>query len=1174
MSKEEQEEYLARISRLESELRQMKDKEAGGGVMLLPDERIHIGEEALASPAFLLFQKAGINTLILLFGDESRLESQIPPTDGGNLQGMSLLQIFPPDFFAKLLRAVSECRNGGKQSVFLLTDPFGTIYLVHILPVQGPGFAVHLQKQSDAPQAQELLLRSEQKYRRLFEELSLAFVMFSFDTQGEGTVGQFIFRETNPAFEKFIGYKLFTLQGKNISAVDISDREVWERILTQLCQARQSVRFVEFMPSVSKYIEIKSYFPEPGFVAILFSDVSERILAQKALRESEKRYKHLVESIPDAVLIVEDGKIAFANAASQRMLRANSHSEIIGHSFSAFIGDETKDGEINFRQRDISRLTTGFETTLNPGTDHAIAVEIRAVPLDASQYRSLMVLVRDLTEQKRASQILRLSEDKYRMLFNELRSGFAYHRIVLDEKSLPVDFQFIEVNLAFERIFGLKREDVIERTARQVFPETTTGWIEHCGTVALLGRPMVLEQHFASVGRTFEVVVYSPQRYHFATLFTDITERKKAEMSQKAEEERLRAILENMPVMLMAFDDAGTIVFWNNECERVTGYPNDEVVNNPAAYDFLYPDDMSRQSIREIAGTKPRDYRNIEWVVTCKDQSRKAILWSSIAAQFPISGWHAWVVGIDITQMKEVEKALDESRLRYRLTMQAINDGMWDRNILTGELRLSTRWFTMLGYRHNELTSNSDTFRSLLHPDDADMVLSTIEAATWSDEPFTIEFRMQNRDGGYTWIQSRGRSIWNDDHSQPVRILGTHTDISDRKIAEEELRMAKEKAEESDRLKSAFLANMSHEIRTPLNGILGFSRLLAEPELPLEKRDRYADVIETNSEQLLTLINDIIDLAKIESGQLDVFPEEVEVESFLRDVYHNFMANEKFNVCPELEFRSASVAGFLPASVLADRTRFLQVFNNLISNSIKFTHKGYIEFGIHSRDDAAMTFYVKDTGIGIAADKQEVIFERFRQEDESSTRSYGGTGLGLAITRNLVNLMNGKVWVESEKEVGTTFFFSLPLIYASKAPVVGQEVPPSSLKLRWDNHTILVVDDVEFVHEHLAALLEPTGARVVSAHSGYEAIEFCRQNKDINLIFMDIQMPGMNGIQAAQNIREICPGVPIIAQTAFALAGDKQKYLDAGCDAYISKPIKKEELLSLVNLYLSGIPSN
>jgi signal transduction histidine kinase len=390
------------------------------------------------------------------------------------------------------------------------------------------------------------------------------------------------------------------------------------------------------------------------------------------------------------------------------------------------------------------------------------------------------------------------------------------------------------------------------------------------------------------------------------------------------------------------------------------------------------------------------------------------------------------------------------------------------------------------------------------------------------------------------------------------------------KMEKAELFKAKKKAEESDKLKSAFLANVSHEIRTPMNAILGFSELLKDNTLTTDKREEYFDIIKSKGNQLLNLINDIIDLSKIESNTVSISPSPFQLNFLLDELlisYKRAITNQNRSGDLKLIFTKG-----LPddkAWVKADANRLKQVFSNLLDNALKFTKKGEISVGYELIDNNFLEFRVQDTGIGIASDKQSVIFERFRQVCEDKSLLTHGTGLGLSIVKSLVELADGEIWVESEPNRGTTFYFTLPYNPALNGKHDETLAFTNTDDIDWNGKTVLLAEDDDDNYLFLEELLRETKVNVVRAKDGQETVKIALGSSKIDLILMDIKMPVMNGYEAAKQIKLIKNNIPIIAQTAYAMEEDRHKALASNCNDYISKPIEVNKLFFLMSKYLN-----
>ena len=406
-------------------------------------------------------------------------------------------------------------------------------------------------------------------------------------------------------------------------------------------------------------------------------------------------------------------------------------------------------------------------------------------------------------------------------------------------------------------------------------------------------------------------------------------------------------------------------------------------------------------------------------------------------------------------------------------------------------------------------------------------------------------------------------------------------DITARKKIREELIFAKEKAEEADKLKSAFLANMSHEIRTPLNAIVGFSDLMTSRSIPVEQQDTFLNHIRNSGYQLLNIINDIIDIARIEAGQLQINVEEIRPDSLLQELYSHYkeLLYKKSSVSLKLEIPNEDKV----VKILSDSTRIQQIFNNLLGNAIKFTDEGSITFGyritdksIHDKNTTGKTrkilFFVEDTGIGIKTEDLDKVFDRFKQVEEGYTRNHTGTGLGLTISRNLSRILGGDMWVESEYGSGTTFYFTLPLNTTENIKEYNHSkntIEMNPTYADWSDKTILIAEDEETNFLFLEELLSESNPHVIRACDGAEAVELASNNPGIDLILMDIKMPVLSGTEAAKKIKTNNKNIPIIAQTAYAMHDDRTKYLESGLfNEYVSKPIRKEKLFSVMQKFL------
>ncbi len=539
-----------------------------------------------------------------------------------------------------------------------------------------------------------------------------------------------------------------------------------------------------------------------------------------------------------------------------------------------------------------------------------------------------------------------------------------------------------------------------------------------------------------------------------------------------------------------------------------------------------------------------------------------------LAKEISALGYNNVKLAKDIEERKKIDEALRESEELYRQLVQASPDGIALVDTSGSIIYASPQNNNIFGFAP-DISVTGMNILGFIDPTDLPRARLGFLKVIENQETFTENYSM---------VKATGQKITVEVNSSPIKdyrgftkgMISILRDITERKKFEEELIKAKNKAEESDQLKSAFLANMSHEIRTPMNGIVGFANLLNEENLTSDERLEYTSIVNKNSKLLLQLIDDILDIAKIEAGQLIIREKPHSIEQILNDEYtlfkHLIDTGEKAGI----ELVLVLPQNPIDHPIMLDQARVKQILTNLLSNALKFTRKGKIEFG-YTPGKEMVTFFVKDTGIGISKDKQQIIFDRFRQADESTARRYGGTGLGLTISKNLIKLMNGTMWVESELNQGSSFYFTIPLTSNTKEFELKIETAlklPEQSIYNWEGKSILIAEDEQINFIYLQEILKNTGAKIIHAPNGEDAIQICKVTPSINLVLMDIKMPDVSGYVATREIKKERPSLPIIAQTAYAMEEEKIRCLEAGCDEYMAKPLDRKKLLSLIHKFI------
>jgi len=523
---------------------------------------------------------------------------------------------------------------------------------------------------------------------------------------------------------------------------------------------------------------------------------------------------------------------------------------------------------------------------------------------------------------------------------------------------------------------------------------------------------------------------------------------------------------------------------------------------------------------------------------------------------------------IEIKHQK-AQKELQEHSEIIQSIVETSQDWIWSID-LQGILTYSNSAIeSILGYPLDEILGKPSF--NLMHEEDSKLIGKKMpdfisEKQGWQG----LVIRWKHKNGSWRYLESSAVPIIDKD-GNILGFRGVDRDITERKKVQEKVNEALIKAEESEKLKSAFLANMSHEIRTPMNAIIGFSSLMADAKTE-EQRLEFIKIITSNGEHLLNIINDLIDISQIEAGIIKIENELCNINRIIESVLDKYRIKNKIKNS-DIEINLHKGLPEIKANLLTDGKRLRQILFNLLDNAYKCTDKGNIDYGYvlkQSKDSSDyLEFYVRDTGIGIQKAKQEIIFDRFMQEDTSTTRTIEGTGLGLSIVKAIVQLLGGDIWVKSIIGQGSTFYFTIP--YHSRSIPGEMNKSSESEIIDWRNKTILVAEDMADSYYVIESMLEKTQAKAIWAKDGIEAIEICKTNKNINLVLMDLRMPKKNGYLATMEIKEFHHELPIIAQTAYAIKGDKEKALKAGCDDYITKPISSKQLIEKINFWFNKV---
>jgi PAS domain S-box-containing protein len=675
---------------------------------------------------------------------------------------------------------------------------------------------------------------------------------------------------------------------------------------------------------------------------------------------------------------------------------------------------------------------------------------------------------------------------------------------------------------------------------------------------------------------------------HHLGIFRDITDRKRAE-----KEIFLHKFgIDNASYIIVWVNIDGHFIYMNKEALKVSGYSDDNFQNysiwnlvqsiSEDKWLSMWNIAKSKGSVRSEESIKGSQTGNLMYL----EQTYNFIQLDN--TEILMGFWQ------DITERKIAESALIESEERYKtLVEQApipialIENGKYQ--------YLNSEALKILGYNEPHDIIGHDLFE-IVHPDSKQIVSEHLENLKKGIGNALTEIKLFKANGQVAYIMSSSIPVTL--AGGPSALIVSH-DITEYKKAQDalndnelmikqqneeyitvneellksnqriqqiniELIKAKDKAEESDRLKSAFLANMSHEIRTPMNGILGFSELLLKPGLSPEKTLRYTQIINFNSHQLLNIINDIIDISKIESGQVNIRVSPTNINHIIRDIKSAF----------EIQANTGDIAitvslglSDTDSEINTDEDRIRQILTNLINNAIKFTAKGSVHFG-YKLKGKELEFFVSDTGIGISKENHQLIFERFRQVEPHDTNKVSGTGLGLSISKAFVELLGGKIWVKSNIGYGASFYFTIPYLPIRSEATGTQDYTDDIKSYNWSQKTILVAEDDDYNFDLVDEILSVTYVQLIRASNGADAIELCNLHPEINLVLMDLKLPLVDGFVATRMIKHNHPNIPVLAQTSYTFDEDKTKAMNAGCDEYISKPLNKKELLKKIEALL------
>ncbi len=1051
---------------------------------------------------------------------------------------------------------------------------------------------------TERKQAEKLLKESEQKSTSIMENSADA--IFIANQQGK-------YVYTNKAVSAMLGFTSDEMKNKTIADISPPNKtEEYFKFFKQKLNKGKGVTEIELLKKDGNYIstDLNAVILPDGTIYGSCRDITERKKAEEALKASETKYHAIFENVQDVFYQTDLAGTVLEVSPSIENILGFSRNEIIGKPITKLSFDFKSKDMFFYKLKENGELRD-YELRLKTKTGEFKYTSINAqLIFDADgKPNHIDGVIRDITQRKLDQVELQASKEFLKNIINVVASPV----FVKDD-----NYKYVLANNALCSLLKIPIEKIIGSTDSEYFPEEQLKvFTEKDNEVLKTGKKNINEEYLTDGTGKVRTIVTKKTLYtdtagnkFLVGVINDITERKQAEndliirnklnlLKAKVWEAVSNKSTNEADLINLMLEEAGNVL----NISRASFFQLDEKKKSFVAKYMWYLPEVGSTKKVEIPAKYVKSYLGQEsFQIPLQLNKTIRFFASPILKQYNIKSWMAVAFGnkqnpsglfsftdcnrerewsdleievlIDLSNIFKsftIQRKAEESLLKLSYAVEQSPVSIIITNLDGNIEYVNPKVTEITGYKPVELIGkNPRIFNSSEKPkSESQNLWETIS----SGKQWFGEFHNKKKNGELYWGAASISPITNE-RGEITHYMAIEEDITERKKTELELIKAKEKAEESDRLKSAFLTNMSHEIRTPMNGILGFAELLKEPNLSTDEQNSFIEIIGKSGQRMLNTINSIIDISKIESGLVKVNIKEANINEKMEFAYKFFN--------PEVE--SKGIQFFLKyglpdkeAIINTDNEMVYGILTNLVKNAIKFTHKGSIELGYVLKSDsdpAELEFYVKDTGIGIPKDRLDAIFDRFIKADIEDKQAFQGSGLGLTISKSYVEMLGGKMWIESEEGRGSTFYFTIPYnIESEDKNVIGNAVPADNNEVKIKNLKILIVEDEEISGMLLEIMVNTFAKKILKARTGVEAIEACRLNPDIDLILMDIQMPQMNGYEATLQIRQFNKDVIIIAQTAFGLSGNREKAIEAGCNDYILKPIKKDHLVELMEKY-------
>ncbi|MDD4161090.1 MAG: PAS domain S-box protein [Methanothrix sp.] len=1013
--------------------------------------------------------------------------------------------------------------------------------------------------------------------RRIVQLAPFAIIL----VQADGT-----FRYANRKFKEIFGYDLseasnsmeFFTKAYPDHAYRQEVIDAWINDLRSLPKQGeiQHVYSVRCKDNSKKIINFVVLHLEDSQYLVSCEDLTELRLAKEELDQLRRKLADVIEFFPDATFAVDADRRVIAWNRAIEEFTGKKREDVLGKgdhvykllpdgekrlSLIDLVFDADCEGLIRSQYDFVKKKGSSFyaEGTVSFPNGKVISLWGTASPLcnERGELIGAIESVRDISEWKRAERSLRESEEKFHSLYNNMQEGVALHELVYDDMGRVVDYRIVDVNPKFESILGM--DEAIGKLATEAYGASLPPYLEIYASVALSGVPILFETFFPSLQKHFEISVSPWEKNGFATIFNDITERKTTEEALKESNSLLNGVLDAIEDVIAVQMPDHTIVRYNKAGCDMLRLTLDEIKGRKCHHLMGWPNECSPCATRMALESKRPE--TIEKYIPEMGRYYDC-------RSYPLQDETGDVKLIiehlrDITSQKTAAQEIMASEERYRLLVDNIPDGICLHS--NGQVMfINSAGAKILGASDPDEIIGRRVI-DFVAPEYRQIAWGRMRKAQDSGEKApAIEERFLRKDGSVVEVEVVVFPFVSIHGNSAFQVI--FRDITERKKSQDILIRAKEAAEAATRAKSEFLANMSHEIRTPMNAVIGFTGLLLDENLTVRQRE-YLETIRCSGDSLLAIINNILDLSKIEAGMIELECRPVHLASCLEESVRQV---EAIALQKGLKM-SWAIDEDAPQAILGDPTRLRQILVNLLSNAVKFTDKGGVSAHISAtpKEDGhhEIHFAIKDTGIGIPADKMSRLFLSFSQIDASTTRRYGGTGLGLAISKRLVEQMGGRIWVESVPGKGSTFNITIlakdsvdEAVSIGNLACVLSHAKSEILESDGASLSILLAEDNVVNQKVTLQMLSKLGYKADVAANGIEVLQRM-ESKRYDVILMDILMPEMDGLEAARAIRCGWPkGPKIIAMTASVLSGDRETCLAAGMDGFIGKPIKIDEL--------------